>query len=126
MGHVHFYQGTTLDIWFGQVDEQRYLLPLIKPPLPSELEADKNAVDAQFDQIQDMLSVLQQDTSEMRESVSAQQQKIDVALTSVETTVSDISAKASRREHDVRRLGIEVDQIRDMIPKVRLHHIISI
>ncbi|BFZ58734.1 peroxisomal membrane protein pex14 [Savitreella phatthalungensis] len=96
---------------------KRYVVPLIQPPTQSKLEEDKEEIAKQFDQVQEMLSILQTDAAAAKESAQKQQERLDTAMTEVETAVSDAREKSARRETDIRRLGLEIDQIREMIPK---------
>ncbi|ORY87988.1 peroxisomal membrane anchor protein conserved region-domain-containing protein, partial [Protomyces lactucae-debilis] len=103
--------------WAVYHTAKRYILPLVQPPNISQLEEDKNALAAQFDQVQEMLSMLQTDAAEQKQAMTTQQEKVDKCLKEVETTVEDVRDKADRRETDIRRLGLELDQIRELIPK---------
>lgn len=103
--------------WAAYFIAKRYVLPLISPPTPTQLDTDKETVGAQFDQVQEMLSILQRDTDQVKELNSEQNKKVETALSLVDSAVKDMQEKTARRETDIRRLGLELDQIREMIPK---------
>lgn len=103
--------------WAAYLIAKRYVLPLISPPTPTQLDTDKETISAQFDQVQEMLSILQKDTEQVKEQNAEQNKKIEDSLSEVDAAVRDMQEKAARRETDIRRLGLELDQIRDLIPK---------
>ena len=103
--------------WAAYIVAKRYILPLIQPPTQSQLEADKETIKAQFDQVQEMLSILQSDAAAAKDVASEQAKKVDAALEEIDKAVGDMKDKTARRETDIRRLGLELDQIRELIPK---------
>lgn len=103
--------------WAAYTLAKRYVIPLIQPPTPTHLEEDKDRVKAQFDQVSEMLSILQSDAAATKEQTTEQARKIDAALQTLDAAVSDMQDKTARRETDIRRLGLEIDQIRELIPK---------
>jgi peroxin-14 len=97
---------------------QRYVVPLIKPPTPAELESDKALVTAKFDEAQQILETLRAETTELKESQEQQRQKVEEALQSVEKAVDELKESGSRREADIRGFKADIDAIRELIPKV--------
>jgi peroxin-14 len=94
-------------------------VPLIKPPTPPELENDKALVTAKFDEAQQTLDLLKQQTADLKEAQEEQGKKIEEALESVEKAVSDLQESGKRREADIRSFKSDIDNIRELIPKVR-------
>ena len=97
---------------------QRYVVPLIKPPTPPELENDKALITAKFDEAQQTLDLLKSQTAELKESQDQQRKKIEEALESVEKAVEDLQESGKRREADIRSFKADIDTIRELIPKV--------
>lgn len=95
---------------------KHYVIPLVSPPTQSQLDTDKETVAAQFDQVQEMLSILQKDTEEVKTKATEQNEKVEAALSEVNTAVTDMKQKTERRENDIRRLALEMDQLRELIP----------
>ena len=93
-------------------------MPLIKPPSPAELEADKALVTAKFDEAQQILESLKAETAELKESQEKQRLKVDETLESVEKAVSELRESGYRREADIRGFKADIDAIRELIPKV--------
>ncbi|CCG82272.1 putative Peroxisomal membrane anchor protein [Taphrina deformans PYCC 5710] len=96
---------------------KRYVIPLMSPPTSTQLETDKESISAQFDQVQEMLSILQKETEEIKAYGSDQNKKVETALSSVDEAVQEMKTKTERRENDIRRLGLEMDQLRELLPK---------
>ena len=97
---------------------KRYIVPLVKPPTPPELEADKALVTAKFDEAQQILETLKADTAELRESQEKQRQQVEEALDLVEKAVSELKESGNRRDASIRGFKADIDSIRELIPKV--------
>ena len=93
-------------------------MPLIKPPTPPELEADKALITAKFDEAQQILEALKAETTELKESQEKQRQKVEETLQSVEKAVSELQESGNRREADIRGFKADIDTIRELIPRV--------
>ena len=96
---------------------QRYILPLISPTTPPQLEQDKSAVDESFDKAFALLDQLASDTTELKESEKARTEKLDAALGEVEAVVGRMREANENREAEGRRLAREVEGLRDGIPR---------
>jgi len=93
-------------------------VPLIKPPTTPELESDKALVTAKFDEAQQILEALAAETAELKESQEKQRQKVEETLQSVEKAVNELQESGNRREADIRGFKADIDNIRELIPKV--------
>jgi len=93
-------------------------VPLIKPPTPPELESDKALVTAKFDEAQQILEALRAETAELKESQETQRQKVEETLQSVEKAVGELQESGNRREADIRGFKADIDNIRELIPRV--------
>lgn len=96
---------------------KRYIAPLIAPPTPPQLEADKAAIDASFTQAFTLLDQLCKDTEELKMSEKARTERLDTALAEVSTVVSELKLVNRRREDDSRRVGDEIRALKELIPK---------
>ncbi|KAI7284474.1 hypothetical protein KC345_g2203 [Hortaea werneckii] len=96
---------------------QRYILPLISPPTPPQLEQDKHAVDESFERAFALLDQLASDTTELKDSEKARTEKLDSALGEVEAVVGRMREANENREAEGRRLAREVESLRDGIPR---------
>jgi peroxin-14 len=90
---------------------------MIAPPTAPQLEQDKASIDAEFAKAFALIDQLGSDTESLKASEQARTERLDAALTEVETVVSELKSSAKRREEDARRVGDEVRALKDLIPK---------
>ena len=96
---------------------QRYVLPLISPPTPPQIEQDKAAIDAEFSRAFALIDQLATDTATLKTAEQERTEKLDAALEEVEAVIGQLKSANARREEEARRIGDEVRGLRDMIPK---------
>ncbi|KAF2226263.1 peroxisomal membrane anchor protein conserved region-domain-containing protein [Elsinoe ampelina] len=96
---------------------KRYIYPVIAPPTPPQLEQDKASIDASFDKAFALLEQLSTDTEELKASEKSRTERLDVALTEVESVITYMKDATRRRDEEVRRTNDEVRSLRDLIPK---------
>jgi len=96
---------------------KRYVYPMIAPPTPPQLEQDKQAIDESFEKAFSLLDQLAKDTETLKSSEQARTERLDIALTEVETVISELKTASRRREEESRRMGDEVRGLKDLIPK---------
>ena len=96
---------------------KRYILPLIAPPTPPQLEQDKASVDASFEKAFALLEQLSADTQELKDAEKARTQRLDQALEEVESVVSRLKETTEARERESRRTASELDEIKEEIPR---------
>ena len=96
---------------------QRYITPLIAPPTPPQLTADKAAIDADFARAFALLDQLATDTAALQSAETARTQRLDTALGELESVISEFREGARRREEDGRRLGDEVRGLKELVPR---------
>lgn len=95
---------------------KRYIYPLIAPPTPPQLEQDKAAVDASFEKAFALLDQLATDTQDLKSSEQARTEKLDAALSEVESVIGQLKDASRRRDDEGRRLNDEIRGLKDMIP----------
>ncbi|MCJ1281660.1 peroxisomal membrane protein pex14 [Xylographa opegraphella] len=96
---------------------KRYVMPLISPPTPPQLEQDKAAIDASFSRAFSLIDQLATDTAALKSAEESRTEGLDSALQEVEAVISELKAANKRREDDSRRIGDEVRGLKEMIPK---------
>ncbi|RKF56264.1 Peroxisomal membrane protein PER10 [Erysiphe neolycopersici] len=96
---------------------KRYVYPMIAPPTAPQIEQDKKEIDESFEKVFSLLDQLAKDTEELKVSEQSRTTKLDVALTEVETTLSNLKSSCRRREEESRRITDEVHGLRNLIPK---------
>src|SRR5215469_7092058 len=96
---------------------KRYIIPLIAPPTTPQLEQDKSAIDSSFEKAFALLDQLQTDTSALKVAEESRTQRLDSALTELESVVVTLKEQDRRREDDARRNADEIRGLRDLIPQ---------
>lgn len=96
---------------------QRYLLPLVAPPTPPQLEQDKAAIDESFTRAFELLDQVVADTDALKKSEESRTQRLDTALSELESVLGALKESDRRRDDDSRRTTDEVRSLRDLIPK---------
>lgn len=96
---------------------RRYVIPLISPPTPPQLETDKAHIDAEFAKAFSMLDTLSTDTALLKTAEEERKTRVDAALQEVESVIQSLKDAGKRREDESKRVGDEVRGLRDLIPK---------
>jgi len=97
---------------------KKYLLPHLQPPTSSVYEADRDALNAQFDVAEALLKEIQSQTEAVRTAVEEQKEKIDKITQDVESVVSEVREGEVRFKDELKEVREEVDNVRDMLPKM--------
>ncbi|KAK5169861.1 peroxisomal membrane protein pex14 [Saxophila tyrrhenica] len=96
---------------------KRYIVPLIAPPTPPQLEQDKASIDASFEKTFALLDQLATDTKELKDSEAERKERLDKALGEVESVISKMKEANESREQEAKRWGREMDEVREQIPQ---------
>ena len=96
---------------------KRYVVPLVAPPTPPQLEQDKSEIDASFTRAFALIDQLAVDTAAIKSAEIERTEKLDVTLQDVESVISDLKIANKRREDENRRIGDEVRALKELIPK---------
>lgn len=97
--------------------QQRYVIPLISPPTPPQLEQDKSSIDASFTRAFDLIDQLSADTKVLKDAETERTERIDTTLREVEDVITVLKTASRRQEDENRRIAEEVRGLRDLIPK---------
>ena len=95
----------------------RYVKPLIAPPTPPQLEQDKTAIDEQFNKAFALLDTLSQDTEALKKAEEDRTQRLDSAISDIESIISELKTANAKREDDARRMEAEIKSMKDGIPR---------
>jgi len=96
---------------------KRYIIPLIAPPTPPQLEQDKASIDASFTRAFDLLDQLSTDTAALKASEESRTTRLDSALGEMESVLTSLKESSKRQGDDNRRIEDDVRGLRDLIPK---------
>lgn len=95
---------------------KRYVYPLIAPPTPPQLEQDKASIDSSFEKAFALLDQLATDTSELKGAEKTRSERLDTALSQVESVIAKMKEANEQRELEMKRAAREMLDIRDQIP----------
>ena len=95
---------------------KRYIYPLIAPPTPPQLEQDKAHIDASFEKTFALLEQLAADTTELKEAEAARKERLDRALSEVESVVGRMKEANEGRETEAKRWTREMEDLKEQIP----------
>jgi peroxin-14 len=98
--------------------DQKYLFPHLQPPSSTAYQEDRDALTAQFDAAEALLKEIRSETSAVKVAVENQQEKVDKATADVDAAVEQMREGESRARNEIREIREEVNNIREMIPKV--------
>lgn len=98
-------------------ESQRYVVPIIAPPTPPQLEQDKQSIDEQFARAFTLIDQLSADTATLKSAEEARTERLDTALREVENVLSELKSSSRRRDDETRRISDEVKNLKDSIPK---------
>jgi len=90
---------------------------MIAPPTPERLEQDKQAIQEQFDKAFALVDQLAKDTEALKAAETERTQRLDGALSELETVLSDIKSSNRRRDDEAQRLRDDIYALKDSIPK---------
>ncbi|PIA97965.1 Peroxisomal membrane protein PER10 [Cercospora beticola] len=96
---------------------KRYVYPLIAPPTPPQLEQDKKSVDEAFEKTFQLLEQLSADTEELKNAEAQRKERLDAALSEVESVISRMKLANDEREQEAKRNARELNELRDLIPR---------
>ncbi len=93
------------------------MYPLIAPPTEPQLNEDKRLIDESFEKAFSLLDQLAKDTESLKASEQARTERLDSALTEVESVIGELKTASKRREDESRRITDEVRGLKDLIPR---------
>ncbi|KAK6594197.1 peroxisomal membrane anchor protein [Botrytis cinerea] len=81
---------------------KRYIYPVIAPPTPPQLEQDKKEIDDSFEKAFSLLDQLAKDTETLKTTEQERTERLDIALTEVETVINELKSASRRRDEESR------------------------
>jgi peroxin-14 len=119
--HLFYSEGTSSkaqkEIYNANNAIQRYVIPLIAPPTPPQLEQDKQTIDASFEKAFSLLDQLTTDTEALKTAEQSRTERLDTALSELESVLSSLKESEKKRDDESKRNADEIRGLRDLIPK---------
>ncbi len=92
-------------------------MPLISPPTPPQLEADKASIDASFNRAFALIEQLTADTTKLQISETERTEKLDSSFEGIDSIVEDLKAANVRREAESKAIADQVQGLKELVPK---------
>ena len=92
-------------------------MPLIDPPTPPQLEADKASIDASFNRAFALIDQLTIDTTRLQISETERTEKLDASLEGIDSVVDGLKAANSRHEAESKVVADQIQGLKDLVPK---------
>ncbi|EON99808.1 putative peroxisomal membrane anchor protein [Phaeoacremonium minimum UCRPA7] len=96
---------------------KRYVYPLVAPPTPERLEQDKKSVDEEYEKAFALVEQLAKDTEALKAAEQERTERLDSALSELETLMGELKSANRRRDDDTDRVRNDVQGLKDLIPK---------
>ncbi|KAF5313964.1 hypothetical protein D9611_006860 [Ephemerocybe angulata] len=97
---------------------RKYLLPHLQPPESTAYEADRDALNAQFDAAEALLKEIKAETASVRAAVEEQKARVDQTTEDVQNAVAEMREGENKTRDELREVREEVNNIREMLPKM--------
>ncbi|KIM32711.1 hypothetical protein M408DRAFT_326457 [Serendipita vermifera MAFF 305830] len=97
---------------------RKYLFPHLKPPTLSAYEADKEALNAQFDAAERLLKDIEAETQAMKTTLEEQRVQVEAAVQDVKTAVEEMRKGETEVRDEMREIRSEVNNMQEMLPKM--------
>lgn len=89
---------------------------MIAPPTPERLEQDKKTISDQFEKTFTLVEQLGRDTEALKAAEQDRTERLDTALSELESTINDLRTANRRREEDSQRIRDEIQGLKDSLP----------
>ncbi|KAK3316126.1 peroxisomal membrane anchor protein conserved region-domain-containing protein [Apodospora peruviana] len=96
---------------------KRYIYPLVAPPTPERLETDKKSIDGQFEKAFALVDQLAKDTEALKAAEQERTERLDTALSELETVINDLKSANRRRDDEGQRIRDDVANLKESIPR---------
>ena len=89
---------------------------MIAPPTPERLEQDKKSISDQFEKTFALVEQLARDTEALKAAEQDRTERLDTALSELESTINELKMANRRREDDAQRTRDEIQGLKESIP----------
>lgn len=101
---------------------RRYVLPMILPPSPPALEADKRALEEEFQRTEQLLKQVQADTEELKKQEEARTQTFDAVMDEARKVILQLKQHVDDNKQESKLALSNVETLRDTIPRALKQH----
>ncbi|KAI9284881.1 peroxisomal membrane anchor protein conserved region-domain-containing protein [Umbelopsis sp. AD052] len=97
---------------------KRLFGPLFKVPSSEDLEVEQKRLDEQFQAVEDSLKEIQEQTSTALTNVSAQSEKVNDTLSTLQETLKKLEESDNNKDEEFKSIKEDVEVIKGLIPKM--------
>ncbi|GAA5994079.1 hypothetical protein JCM5350_006403 [Sporobolomyces pararoseus] len=101
---------------------QKFLLPSLRPPSETDLEASQKALEAKYDEAADLLRTLQASTDAVAESLDEQKVAVERELDQVKKAVEEMREGEKKRDDWAKGVQRQVDEMAKSLPTLLEKH----
>jgi peroxin-14 len=99
---------------------KKYLLPHLRPPTQSAFLSTSQSLADQNEQLEELLSQLSEQTKGLEERVEKEREDVEKVVEEVKEMVERVGGEETRWRDEMRAIREEVEELKGMVPKVRL------
>lgn len=96
---------------------KRYVLPAIMPPTPPALEADKQALEAEFERTESLVEQLAKDMESVKEAESERSRQFEEIMAEAREVVGSIKPQVEDRRKEAKLASANIESMKDLLPK---------
>lgn len=101
---------------------RRYVLPMIMPPTPAALEADKEALEAEFERTEQLVKQLQEDTAAIMKQEKLRTVEFNRVMNQAREVIESIKDQSEERKQESKLALTNVESLRDLLPRALKQH----
>jgi hypothetical protein len=103
------------------VDNQKYLLPHLRPPSTSTFQQTSSSLADQFAEADRLLNDLQASTNKLQETLDTDRERVTAVVEGVEEATKLVKEGEEKWREEMREVRGEVESLRELVPRVNIH-----
>lgn len=100
-------------------------MPHLKPPTTTTFQQTSAELSQQYDEAAKLLSELSTHTTALQQGLEGDRERVNKVVEEVEEAVKAVRGNEERWRDEMREVRGEVESVRELVPKVSSHNIIS-
>ncbi|KAK9470615.1 uncharacterized protein V1510DRAFT_422546 [Dipodascopsis tothii] len=96
---------------------RKYVVPLIVPPAGPQFDADRAALEAEFDRVAALVEQVRTDAAEARASEQRRAAAVDAAVGDLAAVTAELRSRLEHRDADLQAVRGDVDELRVSLPR---------
>lgn len=96
---------------------KRYILPLLMPSTPEELEVDKLALGSEFEETNALLAQFVKDTQELKDVDEQCSRDVDESIEGLRTALKNLKYETDKRDEEFNYIKYQVDELMTGVPR---------